>query len=174
MPARNRARAGATLSFLAALVVALTGMSVPANAAGAQATFVASFADMVPGETRSASQAVTVPTEAALTVAEWDRSGHEGFAWQVRLCDAQCAPVTSTTTGMVLAPGDYRLEIAVTAGDVPMASESGLTGRLVWTETADDLPVTGSDAIGLGVLAVGLTGLGFWLLLVSRRREEDR
>ena len=169
----RNARSGASVSFLAALVVALLGMSAPAHAASVQETFAVSFGNLVPGESRSASQAVTVPTEATLSVAHWERTGHEGFAWEVRLCGADCRVLTPTT-GAVLPAGVYRLEIAVTAGDVPMASEAALVGRFVLTEVTDELPMTGVEVVGLGLAAVVLTGLGFWLLLVARRKEEDR
>lgn len=187
-------RRTAVVSLLLAVVLALA--SVVASAAGADAStrtepLRATFENLSPGSTASASWGLELRRAAVVTEVTAVEAGPGGVEWDVRLCaraTGTCTPVTDGATGARLAAGAYDLRVAVAATpDLPPAATTTLDGRIVLADAdaADavapggrapgdaPLAMTGLPALSLLLAALATALVGLLLLLGARRRRAD-
>lgn len=166
----------------AALVLTTAAFLLPAGSAAAAApapteiTHGVAFDNLVPGETRTQTTEVVVPT-GVLVASEWaSRTGLLASAsLDVVLCrpDEACQPAASLI-GEPVAAGPVEVEVTVT---VPTDAAPGVTGAAVGVLTfqgADDIATTGVDASAwVAAVAAGglLVGAGI-VLRASRARAK--
>ncbi|OJV78505.1 MAG: hypothetical protein BGO37_07205 [Cellulomonas sp. 73-92] len=186
----RRAAAGAATSFLVAALLALACVVLTAATARAASLPVqVSFDNLLPGDVRSTSWPVTVPTPARIATATVHQGGSGGVQWTARLCPAGgggCVDLMSATVGTPLAQGTYSLQVGVSAGDLQPGQTRTLDARYTLVEVADgwladtggplgggggQLAMTGLPAVALGITAVGAAGLGGVLVVLARRRR---
>ena len=134
-----------------------------------------SFSQLLPGEERSSSAAVSVPRDARLAdVVVDEATDHpDSFIWDVNLCRpaGECLAVVPSSEGAELAAGAYALEVAVRlVAGAPAGASSMLAGHLVLVDADGELPLTGTSP-GLLVVAVCLLGAGAVLVALARRRS---
>ncbi|WP_136520436.1 hypothetical protein [Cellulomonas telluris] len=194
---RSRIR-GAAASFALAAVLALVAtFTVPSSASAAPRSerFHASFENLVPASTRSATARVSVPQAAVVTGVTVEEDPAPGLTWDVTLCPSgggECVPVRHGHTGARVAAGVHTLRIAVAAtSDLQPGARSAIRGRIVLA--ADDaagagattaprpvgttgggaLATTGASTLPLVLTALATTVVGLLLLLGARRQRED-
>ena len=162
-------------AFAVALALASAAMVVPAAAAPPPRTLEVTFDQLLPGQTRSEEIALEVPVESTLRISRWDEVTASGaFDWGLQLCGSECREVSADTVSR-LAPGDYRLVVAVTfAADAPHSVVGRLAARFSLMQTdPGGLAATGFAGSALTAAAGLLVGLGLVLVLLAGRRRRD-
>ncbi|MGV9192872.1 LPXTG cell wall anchor domain-containing protein [Microbacterium sp. MC2] len=149
------------------------GLLTPAPATFAQPVDI-SFAQMLPGETRSAAQPVTIPVRARVVDSAWSIGGTNA-EWTVTLCTGDACTGWDDLVGTTLSSGTHSL---VTTVRMPDELEQGATaaasGSITFVEADAALPSTG-NTIAAGVIGAGIAALvgGIIIILLARRRRED-
>ena len=165
----------ALVAVPAVIVGAVLGMAlaVPAPTTLAQPVDV-SFAQMLPGETRSASHPVTIPVRARVVDTAWSTVGADA-EWTVTLCPGEACTDWHDLVGTTLDSGTHSL---VTTVRMPDELEQGATaaasGSITFVEADAALPSTG-NTLAAGVIGAGIAALvgGIIIILLARRRRED-
>lgn len=175
---RHWAGASMALALVFGVLAAILA-APPAHARIMSAAF--SFPALSAGEKRSATATVNLPRTAELVAVEIteDTTAPGDFHWSAQLCPpaGACLPATTASEGAEVLAGEHTLAVAVELDpDAAALASSTLTGRLVFTDHADDegLPPTGALAWSLVALAGLLLVCGLALVDASRRREVAR
>jgi len=187
-PATWRELVGAAL-----LATVLVGCCVALVASSAQAQTVTApinlqFADLVPGQTRTQSQPVSLAHDAQISAVSIGEAGDAAvFSWEVALCSASggCLSLDDDSKGHAVAHGSYRLEVSVTMSEEgTQQAVDRLDGAVsfVATGSATSTPTGGTGVLAhTGTFVWGAAGLGALLVLVGwffvvvgrRRTERD-
>lgn len=178
--AQLRHWAGASMALALVLgVLAALLAAQPAQARIISVTF--SFPALAAGEKRSDAATVHLPRTAELVAVEIaeDTTAPGAVHWSAELCPptGTCLPVSTASEGADVVAGEHTLAVAVQLDpDAAALTSSTLTGRLVFSDPADDdgLQPTGALAGPLVALAVVLLVGGSALVRASRRREVAR
>ncbi|HEY0118127.1 MAG TPA: hypothetical protein VGC04_05040 [Cellulomonas sp.] len=189
----RRLDTGAATSLVLAAVLACAWVVLGAGSAQAlprSLPLQVSFTDLQPGQTRSTSWPVQIPTRARITQAMLRQDGPGGVRWTARLCPvsgAACLDVMTAAVGTSITAGDYLLTVGLTVVDLQPGQSQSLEGRYTLVEDDDGvladtggdgpnggLASTGLSVLPLGVTALALAALGVLLVVLARRRHEEQ